>query len=243
MRLINDAGTGWLGGQSGVPVGAGGTTLSNSYCTLDTTQSGARLSGATMYVDARVTFKSPLNGVLGTFLQELDVNGVWTGMTQFGNWLAYPVTSPKPGPYIVGGTPTSGAGSSAAYNITVGHTSGVATLSMVHLLISSQIVGGAPCQVVFFPGGNSVHLINDTGSALVAGSLIPGSNTGTLANSRCTVSGSGLTRTNSGSNVTIRLPVSFSTGTFGGVKSVYVNTFDNYGLLTHWQQIGVWTVQ
>ena len=94
MRLINDAGTGWLGGESGVPVGAAGTTLSNSYCTLDTTQSGARFSGNNMYVDARVTFKAPLNGVLGTFLQELDVNGVWTGMTQFGNWLAFPVASP-----------------------------------------------------------------------------------------------------------------------------------------------------
>jgi hypothetical protein len=238
MRLINDAGIGWLGGQSGVPVGTGGTTLSNSYCTLDTTQSGARFTGNTMYVDARVTFKAPLTGVLGTFLQELDVNGVWTGMTQFGNWIAFPVTSPKSGPYITGGTPTSGAGSSIAYNLTVGHTGGIAALAMVHLLISSQIVGGAPCQIVFFPGANSVHLINDTGSALVPGSITPGSNTGTLANSRCVVSGSGMTRANSGNNVTVRLPVSFNAATFGGAKSVYVNVFDTNGLLTHWQQIG-----
>ena len=36
MRLIDDAGTGWLGGQSGVPVGPGGTTLGNSHCSVNT---------------------------------------------------------------------------------------------------------------------------------------------------------------------------------------------------------------
>ena len=237
MRLINDAGTGWLGGESGVPVGAAGTTLSNSYCTLDTTQSGARFSGNNMYVDARVTFKAPLNGVLGTFLQELDVNGVWTGMTQFGNWLAFPVASPKPGPYVAGGSSAGDVGSSTIYNITVGHTGSIAALSVLHLLISSQIVGGAPCQIVFFPAANTLHLINDTGSALVAGSITAGSNTGTLANSRCTVSGAGLTRTNSGQNVTLRIPVSINPATFQGAKNIYVNAFDKDGLLTHWQQL------
>ena len=33
-----------------------------------------------------VTFFGNMNGVMGTFLQELDVDGIWTGMTQFGNW-------------------------------------------------------------------------------------------------------------------------------------------------------------
>ena len=63
MRLIDDPGTGWLGPLIGVPAGPGGGILSNSYCTLDTTQSGARFSGATMYVDAKVTFKSSLSRV------------------------------------------------------------------------------------------------------------------------------------------------------------------------------------
>jgi len=243
MRLINDAGTGWLGGESGVPVGASGTTLSNAYCSLDTRQSGAQLSGTQMTVNAKVTFKAALKGMLGTFLQELDVNGVWTGMTQFGNWQAYSVSTPKPGPYLTGGGPATGAGSSATFSIGAGHTSGVNTLSMVHLLISSKIVGAPVCQVVYFPVANTVYLINDTGSDLVPGSLTPGTNTGTLANSRCTVSGTGMTRSTSGNTRTLTLPVSFNPGTFGGAKSVYVNAFDNYGLLTHWQKIGAWTVQ
>jgi hypothetical protein len=52
-----------------------------------------------------------------------------------------------------------------------------------------------------------------------------------------------MARSNAGSNVTISLPVSFNTGTFGGGKRAYVNTFDNNGFLTHWQQLGTWTVQ
>jgi hypothetical protein len=243
MRLIDNAGTGWLGRIEGVPVGAGGTQLSNNYCTLDTTQSGARFNGTQMLVDFKVTFKAPLTAVLGTFLQELDVNGVWTGMTQFGNWLAFPVASPKPGPYIAGGSPASGAGTSASFSITSGHTSGINAMVLVHLLISSKIVGANPCHIVFFPTPNTVVLINDSGTDLVPGSITPGTNTGTLANSRCAVSGVGMTRANSGNNVTITLPVTFQPATFGGLKNVYTNLFDNGGFLTHWQQFGSWTVQ
>ena len=58
-----------------------------------------------------------------------------------------------------------------------------------------------------------------------------------LANSRCTVSGAGLTRTNSGQNVTLRIPVSINPATFQGAKNIYVNAFDKDGLLTHWQQL------
>ena len=242
MRLIDDPGTGWLGPLIGVPAGPGGGILSNSYCTLDTTQSGARFSGNTMYVDAKVTFKSSLSRVLGTFLQELDVNGVWTGMTQFGNWTPYPVASPKPGPYIVAGSPQIGAGSSTAITITAGHTSGTSALTAIHLLISSKIVGGSPCHIAFVPAGNAVVLVNDGGTGVVPGSVTPGTSS-SLSNSRCTVSGIGMNSSGTGNTVTITIPVSFNTSTFGGAKTLYLNAFDNTGLLTHWQQFGAWTVQ
>lgn len=243
MRLVNDAGTNWLGGIEGVPVGPGGTTLSNNVCTLDTRLSSAQINGTRMIVNARITFKAALTGVLGTFLQEADVNDNWTGMTQFGNWVAYAISSPKSGPYIASGSPQSGAGSSTAFSVTTGHTGGIGQLSMVHVMITPKIVGGNPCHIVFFPSDNSVALISSDGTALVPGFITPGTQTGSLTNGRCTVSGSGMQRTNAGNNVTIRLPISFTTETFGGTKNVYANTFDKSGFLTHWQQLGVWTVQ
>src|SRR5688500_6201009 len=66
MRLINDAGTGWLGGESGVPVGPGGTILSNSYCSVNTAQAVRSLVGTDMTVVVPVTFKGTLTGVMGT---------------------------------------------------------------------------------------------------------------------------------------------------------------------------------
>jgi hypothetical protein len=37
--------------------------------------------------------------------------------------------------------------------------------------------------------------------------------------------------------------MTFQPGTFGGPKNVYVNAFDNNGLLTHWVQGATMTVQ
>ena len=46
-----------------------------------------------------------------------------------------------------------------------------------------------------------------------------------------------------GTSVTVTLPMNFQPSTFGGLKNVYVNAFDNYGLLTHWVQGATMTVQ
>jgi hypothetical protein len=52
-----------------------------------------------------------------------------------------------------------------------------------------------------------------------------------------------MTRLDSADTITISMPVSFNVATFAGPKNVYANVFDNGGLLTHWQQFGIWTVQ
>jgi len=49
--------------------------------------------------------------------------------------------------------------------------------------------------------------------------------------------------TKGGTAATVNLPVTFNPATFGGLKNVYVNAFDNTGLLSHWVQLGTLTVQ
>jgi hypothetical protein len=241
MRLINDAGTNWLPGVLGIPLAQGGS-LSNSHCTLDVTHSSALINGTTMTVTAAMTFNPSFTGQLATFLQSFDVTGAYTGMTQFGNWLVSSGAQ-KPGPYVVSLSPASGAGSSATWSFTAGHTSGVSSLAFVTLLISSAIEGGAPCQAFYFPAANTLNLVNDGGTAMVSTNGIAPGTAGSLANSRCTINTGGATKMISGNNVTVSLPMTFNTGTFGGVKSVYVNAFDNFGLLSHWVTGGTWTVQ
>lgn len=238
MRLINEAGDDWLGPLSGVPLSQGGT-LSNSRCTLNIGKSSAQLSSTTLVVNAAVTLNQSFTGTLGLFLQAQDIDGFWTGMTQFGNWTGTVASTPKPGPYVVGMTPTAALGS-ATYKLTVGHTSGISKLGMVHLRFSSGIVGAEPCHVIYFPGDNTINLINDAGTDLEAP---PGVKLGSvgISTQRCTIA-AGATRSVEGNTLTLTLPMHFNRSTFLGAKTAYANVFDNAGNLTHWITVGTLNV-
>jgi hypothetical protein len=240
MRLINDAGDNWLGPVSGSPLPKGGK-LSNSQCTLDISRSSAQVSGSVMTVNAAIALSPTSTGVFGTFLQTLDVNGVWTGMTQFGNWTIPSPGAVRKGPYVELGASTSGTAIPATIRVAVGHTSGASNIAAVHLRITASIVGKAACHVVYFPGSNTLNLINDSETALVSpNGIAPGA--GSLNNQRCTV-GSASTRSMSGNNLTLNLPISFNRQIFTGSKQVYVNVFDINGVLTHWMQTGTLDIQ
>jgi hypothetical protein len=239
MRLINEAGDDWLGPLSGVPLTRGGT-LTNSRCTLNIGASSAQIAGSSLVVNASITLNSTVTGTLATFLQAFDVNGGFTGMTQFGNWSGTPRATPKPGPYVVSMTPANVANSAATYTLTVGHTAGVSQLGLVNLRFNSGIAGGAPCHVVYFPGSNTINLVNDSDSGLaVRPDIILGSVS--IGTQRCIVD-EGSSRTIAGNTLTLNLQMRFITSTFAGIKTVYANVFDLSGNLTHWVQTGTLTV-
>src|SRR4051812_28741382 len=79
MRLINDAGDNWLGPLIGEIIRPGAANLSNSQCTLNTAATTIGMNGNRMSVTVDVTLKPTMSGVLGTFLQELDVTGKMDG--------------------------------------------------------------------------------------------------------------------------------------------------------------------
>ena len=173
MRLIDDAGTGWLGPISGVVISPTAGTLTNKQCTVNVAGSSASISGNTMTVRVPVTFKGAVTPVWD-FLQALDVTGAWTGMTQFGNLGTIDVDS-EGGAVDCRRRQFNERGSYAVYSITASHTSGASCSAMIHLLLSTGITAGNPCQAVYFPGNNTLNLINDTGAALVsAAGVTPG---------------------------------------------------------------------
>jgi hypothetical protein len=235
VRLIDNAGTGWLGGQSGVPIGPGAGTLTNNQCSVNVANVVATVSGSTMTVTAPVTFFGSLGPVVGTFMQALDSKGVWTGMTQFGNWSLPGAAQTRLGPAIAHVSSTATLGAQATYTITASHTGGASQLSMVHLLASAAIVGSPACQFVYFPGSNTLNLINDSGTALVSPTGIGVGQAGSLSNSRCSANVAGTLRTLGTNTVTLVLPVTYNPA-FAGQKRVYVNAFDAGGSLTHWVQ-------
>ena len=144
MRLIDNSGKGWLGPIEGVPVTPSNRPLSNNACTVNVAGTSVTLSGTDMVISVPVTFNAAaVTQVLGTFIEEDDVNGNWTDFRQFGNWIV-PGATTKPGPFVVGATPASGSGSAATFSITVGHTSGTPTISDVHIRLIPRSWAGLP---------------------------------------------------------------------------------------------------
>jgi hypothetical protein len=233
VRLIDNAGTGWLGGPAGIPIAPGAATLTNNQCSVKVANVVATVSGSTMTVTIPVTFFSTLGPVLGTFLQALDSNGVWTGMTQFGNWVLPGAPQNRLGPSVAGVSSTATTGTQATYSILVSHTAGASSLSMIHVLASASIVGSPACQVVYFPLANLLNLINDAGTALVSGTGVAPGQAGTLSNSRCSVPTAFASKSQGVNTVSLVLPITYSQ-LFAGPKKVYVNAFDTGGLLSHW---------
>ncbi len=230
IRLINDAGDGWLGPVSGVVIRPGAQTLENAQCAVNVASAIGQVTGDTMAVEANVTFKAGLAGVLGTFLQGFDTEGVFTGMTQFGNWVA-PGTNGRSGPAIHAAQLNR---SGSVYNLTasVRHTEGPANLALIHLRIGSKILGDPVCHIVYSPSAKKINLVDDTELALVSSTWMdPGA--GTLSNSYCTVFGPG-GGVSDAQFSQLGLTLRFNPATFSGPKYLYVNAFDNAGLLTHW---------
>jgi hypothetical protein len=246
IRLINDAGTGWIGPIEGVPIGSViQPVLSNSYCTVNVQSATAFRSGNTLSVTVPVTFTNSLGPVLGTFLQAQDIRSVWSGMTQMGNWVIPGAPPVRTGPAIFSIQPATAAGSSATYTITSSSPTGGAGLGTINLLISDRIVGGTPCHVIYFPDTNIINLVNDAGNGFVSTGITPGL-FGFLSNSRCQVNTAGASVSAVGTNLSVTVPLSFNAQTFGGFKGVWGNAFDRGSanqLTTHWVQGGTLTVQ
>jgi hypothetical protein len=226
MRLIDNAGTGWLGPVYGVPVGTGGVTLSNNQCSVNTSDVIASFSGTDMNISTPVTFTSSFTGPLATFLQEEDVDGQWTGMTQFGNWNATPITSPKPGPYIRSlSSPSSYNTGPTSVDVTTGHTSGLGAMGNVNILIAEQIVGGSSrCHVIYSRAAQRFWLVNAAGTGLID---VPG------GNGTCQV-GSASATTVSGTEVSLHIPLQWSVTPPTRLR-FWANTFDSANSqTTHW---------
>jgi hypothetical protein len=229
MRLIDNAGTGWLGGIEGVPVGAGGSVLSNNYCSVNTAQVTRTLVGGDLTVTVPVTFTAALTGVMGTFIQSLDVTGTWTGMTQFGNWTANAIALPKPGPNVRLIQVPAYDKVPAKVDVYSGHSSGTGALGTINILIAEQIVGGTRrCHIIYFRATNQIWLVNDAGDNFTTNSP--------SQNSTCAIgsfNGDLMFGSSQGNEMHLHIPMLFNPDITTRLN-VWVNTFDNAGNLTHW---------
>jgi hypothetical protein len=236
VRLVNDQGDNWIGRLQGEPAGTGGMVLTSNWCSVDTRNVHASFSGNDMTVTVPVTFAGTFTGEMGTFLQELDVDGNWTGMTQFGNWTPYPISSPKPGPYISNLTPTWPSTSALAPSkvvIDTGNTSGLNNLLYVNVLVADKIVDPAVrCHILYVAPSKEFWLLNDAGTDWIK--------TSPRQNSTCAIGSFNPDVLSAGTLngiLELNIPIAWNPSTvFPQKLMVMGNTFDNAGNLTHWLQ-------
>jgi hypothetical protein len=238
MRLIDNAGTGWISAPGrpleGAPVGPGGTVLSNNFCSVHTATVTVTSSANDLTIRVPVNFQGSLTGPMGTFLQLADVDDNWTGMTQIGNWTAYPISTPKPGPYVGPVTVTphpQEARVPMKVVVRSGNTiGGLNAVSMVNVLVAEKIVGGTlRCHVVYLPASREIRLINQAGTGFVT--------TSPQENGHCAIGsfhGELMFASGSTNEVTLNIPMVFNPQFVTTQLRVWANTFDTSGNLTHW---------
>jgi uncharacterized repeat protein (TIGR01451 family) len=214
--LANDAGTTFEGGLKAGTAG----TLANSQCTVNLAGSSASGSGQTLTVTLSVSAKAAFTGSMPIYMAAIDSEDTKSGWQLRGTWntVDTPPTADSVTPNASGGL-----NQTFALNYSVHNGLGYSDLAWVYVRGNLETNG---CEVRYTPGSNGLYLLNDAATAWL-GPLAPGS-TGTLANSQCTVNGTGSSASGSGQTLTLNLSLS-ANATFVGTQQLTMQAEDNEG--------------
>ena len=135
-------------------------------------------------------------------------------------------------------SPQSGSGTTQTFQAVYSDPDGAGDLNVVQLLVNSGLNGANGCYLLYNPSLALLTLANDAGNGS-AGIAALGS-PGQLANSRCAVDLAASTASAVGTDLTLRLALSF-TPAFAGAKNVYLWAGDKRGGVAGWQAMGTWT--
>ena len=142
-------------------------------------------------------------------------------------------------PAVVSVSPSSGAGFSAQLQIVVNLPTGASNIGVVYIGVNNAIAMARACFVAVYPATSSVSLANDAATGWMGSSTL-GAGT-PQSNSQCTVNEAGGAIAINGSQLTITLPLKF-TSAFAGTKNIYVDAADRTGQDSGWQTMGSWSV-
>ncbi len=228
IYLVNDSGSALSAGL------IGGSSVSNSQCTLNGVGTSVVNAGNSSTVTLALVFKPAFAGAKNIYLYDEDTNGNNSGFQLRGT---YTVSSTASVPANTSVTPNSGSGASRTFTVVYSDPGGNSLLNRRLFLINSAILGGSACYVQVDPTG--IYLVNDAGNALT-GPLTPA---GVLSNSQCTLNpAGGASVSYSATSTTVVLPITFN-ASFGGTRNLYMYADDVNGNNTGWQLMGTVTTQ
>jgi hypothetical protein len=237
VDLVDDAGD--AGGPYSAITLPGTGTAQNSQCTITGAGSSVSGTGNTLTLTLAMSFTASFAGnkVIYMAAQDASANSGWQAL---GTWNV-PGSAPT-GPSVTGVTPGNSKSLTQTYIFNFADTNGWQDLAVLNILVNSAIDGRHACYIAYVPAGAStgaVDLVDDAGDAggPYSAFMIPG--TGTASNSQCSIAGTGATVTASGNNLTLTLPITFTTA-FAGNQIVFLAARSNTQN-SGWQAVG--TVQ
>lgn len=237
VYLVDDAGD--AGGPFAGTMSLPGTgTVQNSQCSIAGTGSSVNGSGNSLTMTLVITFKAPFAGNKVLYVAAQDNTLSNSGWQTIGTWNV-PGSVPS-GPAVGGVSPGHGSSAIQTYTFTFTDTNGFADLSVLDVLINNAIDGIGACYMALVPSGptaGTVYLVDDGGDAggPFAGNVtLPGS--GNVANSQCSISGTGSSVSSSSNTLTLVLNMTFNPA-FGGNRVVYMAARSN-ALNSGWQAAG-----
>jgi subtilisin-like proprotein convertase family protein len=230
IKLMNDVGV-W-----GAPTSLGAGTLANSQCTLNLATSTATPNGNNLTLVLQLTFAGSFTGLKNIYMLAGSATGPSTGWLTKGSW------TPNP---VVGGlvldaisvTPNAGSGATQQFTLQYSDSFGATDLASARVRFGATNVGPGTCTMWYDAAANNIKLMDDAGVWGVPTAL----GAGTLSNSQCSVNLATSTASPSGTNLTLTLSMTFTSG-FNGLKNIYMLAGSASGPSTGWVQRGTYTV-
>ena len=236
LYLRDDANTSW---GAGSVLGAGGTTLTNSHCTVACALSGASTSGNALTLTLKMTFTATFTGARNIYGFADDNHGGNFGWENKGN---LNIQTPA-APTTVSLNPASGTapnGVTQTYTAIYSDTNGASDLKTAYLLFNTGVSSAGAVYMYYDRATNKLYLRDSANASWGTGSLVYAGGT-TLTNSRCSVSCATSSSSASGSYLTLTLKITF-TSAFAGAKNIYMDVIDNGGLTSGWVAKGTVSV-
>jgi hypothetical protein len=203
--------------------------------------SAAASSGLTVSFNSQT---SSVCSVSGTTVTLLSAGQCTVQATQPGDGMTYAAATPvsesfqvtPTAPTVVSLSPASGTGLTQTFSMVFSDPNGISDLKNVLVVFNTSVSLASDCAVVYTPATNKMYLYDNAGTASKAG-IIPGSSA-SVANSQCTLAGTGSSFSTSGNDLTLNVALTFA-GTFVGQQNVYqyaTGTTANSG----WAKKGTW---
>jgi phage baseplate assembly protein gpV len=233
LYFLNDAGTAW---SSPVAPGAA-VTLSNSQCSINVAAASVTVSGTNLTLNLPMTFTAAYAGAKNTYMYAAG-SSASSGWQLMGSWTA-PATSEVVSAVSV--APNSGSGLQQTFALQYADSLGATDLESVWVWFTSNFsLASAPnsCMLYYARATNELYFLNNAGTTWSA-PVTPGTAV-TLSNSQCSINVAAASVTVSGTNLTLNLPMTFTTA-YAGAKSTYMYAAGS-SASSGWQTLGSWTV-